>query len=81
MARIAISVRPLHPDGTVCTHKMKPSGKAADPGASCAGRRGYEVHCSSHGRVGDIHGLRVNAEDQQTAHRSEHAATPAGAHA
>jgi hypothetical protein len=77
MARITITIRPLHPDSSVCDHKVKPSGKPADLSSDCPGRRAYEVHCSIHGRVGDPHGLRVIAEDYQRAHRSEHLTTKA----
>jgi hypothetical protein len=77
MARITISIEPLHVDGTVCTHKVKPSGKPADLSSGCPGRRAYVVYCSTHGRVGDPHGLRVIAEDYQRAHRSEHLTTKA----
>ncbi|MFL4953287.1 hypothetical protein ACJ6WE_39850 [Streptomyces sp. MMS24-I31] len=80
MARIKIAIDPLHADGTVCTHAIKPSGKPRDPDSGCTGRRSYQVMCSEHGKVGEPHGLRVLAEPAQSAHRDEHrkalAATP-----
>jgi hypothetical protein len=76
MARITISIDPLHADGTVCTHKVKPSGKPADPHSGCTGRSKYQVTCSEHGPVGDPHPLRVIAEPHQTKHRDSHKKTP-----
>lgn len=77
MARIKIAIDPLHADGTVCTHAIKPSGKPRDPESGCTGRKSYQVVCSEHGNVGDPHGLRVLAEPAQTAHRDEHKKAPA----
>ncbi|MFE7077262.1 hypothetical protein ACFU96_44975 [Streptomyces sp. NPDC057620] len=77
MARIKVSIDPLHPDCTVCTHAIKPSGKPRDPDSGCTGRRAYQVVCSEHGNVGKPHGLRVLAEPAQTAHRAEHRKTTA----
>ncbi|WP_239104387.1 hypothetical protein [Streptomyces sp. SID339] len=79
MARISVKIAPLHPDGTECTHAVCPSGKPRDPDAGCAGRRNYAVVCSSCGRVGEPHGLRVLAEPAQSAHRDSHKAAPAPA--
>lgn len=72
MARIVIAIRPLHRDGTACTHEVKPSGKPADPASGCPGRQAYDIHCSAHGRVGLPHGIRAIAEEHQRTHRSEH---------
>ncbi|GAB2606905.1 hypothetical protein GCM10027168_44700 [Streptomyces capparidis] len=74
MARIRIWIDPLHADGTVCTHQVKPSGAPRDPASGCTGRRAYQVQCSEHGPVGGPHGLRVLAEPAQAEHRREHAA-------
>ncbi|MEU6444800.1 hypothetical protein [Streptomyces sp. NPDC047046] len=79
MARIRISINPLHADGTVCTHKIKPSGKPRDPDSGCTGRKNYQVVCSEHGDVGEPHILRVLAEPAQIAHRDEHKKAPAAA--
>lgn len=37
-------IQPLHPVGTVCTHRVKPSGKPLEEG--CAGRSQYRATCS-----------------------------------
>ncbi|MFD7631849.1 hypothetical protein ACFV7Q_38600 [Streptomyces sp. NPDC059851] len=76
MARISVKIAPLHPDGTECTHAVRPSGKPRDPDSGWAGRRNYAVMCSTCGPVGEPHGLRVLAEPAQTAHRNSHKAAP-----
>ncbi|MCZ1012683.1 hypothetical protein [Streptomyces lydicus] len=77
MARISVKISPLHPDGTECTHAVRPSGKPRDADSGCAGRHNYAVVCSACGPVGEPHGLRVLAEPAQSAHRDSHKATPA----
>ncbi|WDM16500.1 hypothetical protein J3S85_36450 [Streptomyces lavenduligriseus] len=74
MARIRIWIDPQHADGTVCEHKIKPSGKPRDPESGCTGRARYQVMCSEHGPVGEPTGLRVLAEPAQSAHRDSHKA-------
>ncbi|MFJ9412468.1 hypothetical protein [Streptomyces sp. NPDC101393] len=76
MARISVKIAPLHPDGTECTHAVRSSGKPRDPDSGCAGRRNYAVVCSTCGRVGEPHGLRVLAEPAQSAHRDSHKTAP-----
>ncbi|WP_331722600.1 hypothetical protein [Streptomyces sp. NBC_00122] len=79
VARISVKIAPLHPDGTECTHAVRPSGKPRDADSGCTGRRNYAVVCSSCGPVGEPHGLRVLADPAQSAHRDCHKAplTPA----
>ncbi|MFE2462961.1 hypothetical protein [Streptomyces sp. NPDC059402] len=79
MARIAVKITPLHPDGTECTHAIRPSGKPRDAHSGCTGRRNYAVVCSACGTVGEPYGLRVLAEPAQTAHRDSHKAITAPA--
>ncbi|WP_331747526.1 hypothetical protein OG365_40820 (plasmid) [Streptomyces sp. NBC_00853] len=74
MARISVKITPLHPDGTECTHAVRPSGKPRDADSGCTGRRNYAVVCSDCGPVGEPHGLRVLAEPAQSAHRDSHKA-------
>lgn len=77
MARISVKIAPLHPDGSECTHAIRPSGKPRDEHSGCTGRRNYAVICSACGPVGKAHGLRVLAEPAQTAHRASHKPAPA----
>ena len=77
MARIRIWIDPQHADGTVCEHKIRPSGKPRDPESGCTGRARYQVMCSEHGAVGKPHGLRVLAEPAQSDHRDSHLIVPA----
>ncbi|MFD5814729.1 hypothetical protein [Streptomyces sp. NPDC127038] len=79
MPRITLKITPLHPDGSVCTHAVRPSGKPRDPLSGCPGRQGYAVECSACGRVGTPHTLRVLAEPAQSAHRDSHKTAPAPA--
>ncbi|MEU7553102.1 hypothetical protein AB0B01_12270 [Streptomyces sp. NPDC044571] len=72
MARISVKIAPLHPDGTECTHAVRPSGKPRDPDSGCTGRRHYAVVCSACGPVDDPRNLRVLAEPAQSAHRDSH---------
>ncbi|MFJ7069783.1 hypothetical protein [Streptomyces sp. NPDC101115] len=76
MARISVKITPFHPDGTECTHAIRPSGKPRDPDSGCTGRRDYAVVCSACGPIGEPHGLRVLAEPAQIAHRDSHKVTP-----
>jgi hypothetical protein len=73
MARITVKIEPLHPDGSICNHAIRPSGKPRDPNSG-TGRRSYRVQRSTCGTVGTPHGLRVLAEPEQTKHRQEHQA-------
>jgi hypothetical protein len=47
MARITATISPVHDDGTVCNHPLKPSGKPKAPTSGCTGRNGYVARCSS----------------------------------
>ncbi|NUK54946.1 hypothetical protein HRW14_32790 [Streptomyces lunaelactis] len=45
MARITATIKAVHADGTVCTHKRRSNGDGDEPG--CTGRRGYTASCSA----------------------------------
>ncbi|MDT0347529.1 hypothetical protein [Streptomyces litchfieldiae] len=71
MARLKLTITPVHADGTACTHKMRPSGKPADPTSGCTGRARYRVTCSGCTWTEEP-GLRVLAEDARDSHRRLH---------
>ncbi|MEY9961351.1 hypothetical protein [Streptacidiphilus sp. MAP5-52] len=75
MARISIKVLPEHEDGSPCEHPTAPTGLPRDP-ASCSGRRGYRPHCSVCGAVGELQGIRSNADSAARSHREQHATAP-----
>ena len=45
--RIAVPIRPVHQDTTLCSHHLAPSGKPKEPG--CTGRNGYLARCTGLG--------------------------------
>lgn len=77
MARISITIQPLHADGNVCTHEVGPNSQPRDPNSGCTGHRSYLVQCSACGTVGTPHGLRVLAKPEQRKHREAHKAAKA----
>lgn len=60
------AVRAVHADGTVCTHRTRPTGRPENP-AECSGRAGYATDCGcgwSHGAT-----LRTLVDEQRSHHR------------
>ncbi|EPH46890.1 hypothetical protein ABT390_33890 [Streptomyces aurantiacus] len=45
MARITATIKPVHADHTVCTHKVTTTGKPKE--AACPGRAAYTATCSA----------------------------------
>lgn len=64
------TIRPVHADGTECTHKVRPSGKPLD--ADCPGRGGYEAACTC-GATLERQGIRAVPEEARHTHLREHA--------
>ncbi|WP_128378505.1 hypothetical protein [Streptomyces cavernae] len=56
-----------HADGTDCTHKISPRGKAVEPG--CTGRHDYRASCTC-GTWQDTGPTRAALEFSHTSHRS-----------
>lgn len=75
LARITATIKPVHPDGTVCTHKVTSTGKPKESG--CAGRVGFVARCSACSWTST--GLKVVLADQRTAHLHSHANAPTSA--
>lgn len=69
MTRNRCPIRPVHADGTECTHKIRPSGKPLDPG--CPGRAGYEATCSCGVKLGHSN-IRAALEERRAAHLNTH---------
>ncbi|WP_345432151.1 hypothetical protein [Actinoallomurus vinaceus] len=60
----------LHPDGTVCTHKVKPSGKPRE-GEDCPGTAKFRADCDSCSWTEEGY-LKVILERPVSAHRAAH---------
>lgn len=76
MARITAVIKPVHDDGTICTHPVTSTGKPKDPASGCTGRAGFTARCSacSWRRTNK---LKVLLEDQREAHLRSHLTAPA----
>lgn len=71
--RRSCKIRPVHADGTTCTHKLKPSGRALENG--CSGRAGYEATCSCGEELGR-HRIRAELEENRRTHLRKHETRP-----
>jgi hypothetical protein len=60
-----------HADGTDCTHKLSPRGKAIEPG--CTGRHDYRASCAC-GEWQQTGSTRAALEFSHTSHRRQHEA-------
>jgi hypothetical protein len=47
MARITATIKSVHTDGSVCTHKVTSRGVPKDPASGCTGRTGFTADCSA----------------------------------
>jgi hypothetical protein len=47
VARITATIRPVHTDGSACTHKVTSRGVPKDPRSGCTGRTGFAASCSA----------------------------------
>lgn len=68
--RYSCKIRPVHADGTECTHKVRPSGEPLD--ADCPGRGGYEATCTC-GVELERQGIRTVLEENRRMHLRKHA--------
>lgn len=76
MARITATIRPIHADGTVCTHKVTSTGKPKEP--NCAGRSAYTANCSADTWT-HTSTTKAALEYVRDSHLRDHAAKPAAA--
>lgn len=73
MTRYSCKIRPVHADGTECTHRIKPSGRPLDP--DCPGRAAYMARCGCGVELGpDV--LRAVLEERRASHLGEHETRP-----
>lgn len=68
--RYSCKIRPVHADGSDCTHKVRLSGKPLDP--ECPGRAGYVATCSCSATLGRF-AIRAVLEEQRAKHLRKHA--------
>ncbi|MCZ4102644.1 hypothetical protein [Streptomyces sp. H39-C1] len=77
--RIIATIRPIHADQTVCTHRVTSTGKPKEAG--CTGRAAYTVMCSA-GDWTETGTTKAALEYSRDSHlRSHITQTTAGAHA
>ncbi|MBT2439791.1 hypothetical protein J7E93_06580 [Streptomyces sp. ISL-36] len=76
MASITATIKPVHADGTVCTHKVTTTGKPKEAG--CTGRDAYVATCSACTWT-DKSGTRAALEYVRDTHLRSHLTTPAPA--
>lgn len=74
MARITATIKPVHADGTVCTHKVTTTGKPKEAG--CTGRSAYRATCSACTWT-DQSGTRAALEYVRDTHLRSHLTKPA----
>ncbi|MCM2424286.1 hypothetical protein [Streptomyces sp. RKAG293] len=72
--RIIATIRPIHADQTVCTHKVTSTGKPKEAG--CTGRTAYTATCSA-GDWTETGTTKAALEYVRDSHLRSHIAQPA----
>ncbi|MBT2393387.1 hypothetical protein J7E87_29200 [Streptomyces sp. ISL-1] len=78
MARFTATTKPVHADGSHCTHKRTSTGKPLEAG--CTGRDGFAASCTGPGcSWSERHHTKTVLEDMRDRHLRSHLAQPAPA--
>jgi hypothetical protein len=72
--RFTCPIYRVHPDGSTCTHKVKP--KPGDQYEFCPGLGGYDATCSCGETLGR-QPIRAILEEKRLSHLHRHTTTPA----
>jgi hypothetical protein len=76
MARILATIKPVHADGTVCTHRVTTTGKPKEAG--CTGRSAYRATCSACSWT-ETNSIKAALEYVRDTHLRSHLTKPAPA--